>query len=157
MALREIASGLKVKGAKGERIMAVKSHSIERLSGLPIGDVYLLPVSQYPIPRSDLNSVHKFVNSLVEEFQLAHGRSSLECFIRQRWLYTGLLDAFVDNARRWRPQPGLAIIPHKPPPHIPNKSEVEGIDPRLINQRGTQIDTPEWVFRLASESGKEEA
>jgi hypothetical protein len=139
-------------------MMAVKPYSIERLSGIPEGDVYLLPVSQYPLSKSELNRVRRFVNLLVEEFQLVHGTLSLEVFVRQRWLYTGLLDIFVDNARQWRPQQGLAVIPHKPPPHIPSKNVIEGIDPRLIKQSGIHgvIDIPECVFQIMNVAYKEE-
>jgi hypothetical protein len=143
---------------KRERVMAVKTYSIERLSGIPEGDVYLLPVSQYPLPQSELSHVSVFVDSIVDNFQSVHGRLSIEVIIRQSCLYTGLVDRFVDNAPRWVPKQGLAVIPHKPPPHIPGGGEIEGLNPILMSQRGIDraIDIPEFVFQITDEPGKEE-
>jgi hypothetical protein len=139
-------------------MMKVKSCSIERLSGIPKGDVYLLPVSQYPLPQSELNVMSMFIDSLVENFQSVHGRLSLEVIIRQTCIYTGLLDTFVDNAPQWMPEQGLAVIPHKPPPHMPSRDEMERINPMLMNQHSVEevIDIPEFVFRITDEVGKEQ-
>jgi hypothetical protein len=141
-----------------ERMMAVKTYSIERLPDIPKGDVYLLPVSQYPLPQSEVGHMSMFIDSLVEKFQSTHGRLSLEVIIRQSRLYTGLVDTFVDNARQWMPEQGLAVIPHKPPPHIPGRDEVAAINPIVMSQRGIEgvIDLPEFVFRITDEAGREQ-
>jgi hypothetical protein len=138
--------------------MSIRDHSIVRVSDVAEGDIYLLPVTQYPLPESELNGVCGFIDSLVEEFQAIHGRLSREVVIRQICIYTGLLDTFVDNAPRWVPRQGLAIIPHKPPPHLPAKEEIEGIDPRSIAQNGLMgaIDVPEFLFQITDETGKGE-
>jgi hypothetical protein len=141
-----------------ERVMAVIKDSIERLSGIPEGDVYLLPVSQYPLPQSELSRVSVFIDSILENFQSAHGRLSTEVIIRQSCLYTGLVDTFVDNAPQWMPKQSLGVIPHKPPPHIPDRDEIAGLNPILMNQRGIErvVDIPEFVFQITDEAGKKQ-
>jgi hypothetical protein len=136
--------------------MSIRTCSIERFSDVALGDIYLLPVSQYPLPESELSGTHKFITSLVEEFQTIHGRLSLEVIIRQSCIYTGLLETFVDNARRWIPRQGLAVIPHKAPPHLPTREEVERINPMEMSQRGIAgvIDAPEFLFQITDETGK---
>jgi hypothetical protein len=138
--------------------VSVRERSIERISDVAKGDVYLLPVSQYPAPESELNGARRFVDSLVEEYQAVRGPLSLEVVIRQSCIYTGLLDTFVDNAPRWIPRQGLAVIPHKPPPHLPAREEIEGIDPRSMAQNGLMgvIDLPEFLFQITDETGKRE-
>jgi hypothetical protein len=136
--------------------MPAQTRSIERLSSVTKGDVYLFPVSRFPVPGSELTHLQKIIKSLVEEYLSANSRASLEVMIRQSCLYTGLLDTFVDNAPQWMPQPGLAIIPHKPPPHMPGRSEVEAADPRLIIQHGVEgvVDVPEFIFKITDEAAK---
>jgi hypothetical protein len=136
--------------------MPARTHSIERLSAITKGDVYLLPVSRFPLPEAELAYLQKLINSLVDEYLTPDSQTSLEVMIRQSCLYTGLLDAFVDNAPQWMPQQGLAIIPHKPPPHMPGRSEIESADPRLINQYGVEgvVDIPEFVFQITDEAAK---
>src|SRR5262245_37036751 len=136
--------------------MFAQIYPVERLSAITKGEVYLLPVSRFPLPGSDLNYVRKLVKSSVDAYQSADSRISLEVLIRQSCLYTGLLDEFVDKAPVWMPQQGLAIIPHKPPPHMPGRSEIESADPRLINQYGVEgvVDIPEFVFQITNEASK---
>jgi hypothetical protein len=136
--------------------MHARTRSIERLSEINSGDVYLLPVSRFPLPESEKTLLQRILNSLVDEYLPADNRLSLEVMIRQSCLYSGLLDTFVDNAPQWMPQQGLAIIPHKPPPHMPDRSEIESADPRLINQYGVEgvVDIPEFVFQITDEAAK---
>jgi hypothetical protein len=133
--------------------MPGQTRSIERLSSVTKGDIYLLPVSRFPVPGSELTFLRMIINTLVQEYLT---QASLEVMIRQSCLYTGLLDTFVDNAPQWMPQQGLAIIPHKPPPHIPSRSEVETADPRLIIQHGVEgvVDVPEFIFKITDEAAK---
>ncbi len=136
--------------------MPARTHSIERLSGIAKGDLHLLSVSRFPLAGSELTLVQKLIDSLVEEYLSADNQLSLEVMIRQSCLQTGLLAEFVDNAPQWMPQQGLAVIPHKPPPHMPGRSEIEGADPRLINQFGVEgvVDIPEFVFQITDEAAK---
>jgi hypothetical protein len=136
--------------------MPARNHSIERLASITKGDLYLLPVSRFPLPGSELTFVQKLINLLIEVYQSADNQLSLEVMIRQSCLYPGLVDEFVDNAPQWMPQQGLAVIPHKPPPHMPGRSEIEGADPRLINQYGVEgvVDLPEFVFQITDEAAK---
>jgi hypothetical protein len=136
--------------------MPEMKNSIERLPDVTRGDVYLLPVSRYPLHGSELTFLRKMIKSLVDEYLSADSRLSLEVLIRQSCLYTGLLDTFVDNAPQWMPQQGLAVIPHKPPPHMPSRSEIESVDPRLINQYGVAgvVDVPEFIFQITDEGAK---
>jgi hypothetical protein len=139
-------------------MMAIKTCSIERLSGVLEGDVFLLPVSRYPVPQSELHYVSMFIDSLVDKYQLTYGQLSIEVIIRQSCIYTGLLNTFVDNAPQWMPEQGLAVIPHKPPPHMPSSDRIARINPILLSQRGIEgvIDIPEFVFRIRDEEGKEQ-
>lgn len=136
--------------------MPERTHSIERLSPITEGELYLLPVSRFPLPGSELTLVRKLINLLVDVYISADNQLSLEVMIRQSCLYPGLVDEFVDNAPQWMPQQGLAVIPHKPPPHMPGRSEIEGADPRLINQYGVEgvVDLPEFVFQITDEAAK---
>ncbi len=138
--------------------MLTHIRSIERLSEITAGAVYLLPIGRFPLPMSESSVVNNVIHSLIDWYQSADSQLSLEVIIRQSCLYTGLLDKFVDNAPRWMPQQGLAVIPHKPPPHLPTKDEIEGVDPRLINQYGVEgaAELPEFVFQITDEAAKRE-
>lgn len=123
------------------------------------GNVYLLPVSKYPIPPGEAEWVRSFGEDLIAEMRKGKPNLRLEVIIRQGGIYTGLLDRFVDNAPRWLPEQGLAIIPHRPPPHIPTMDEVENMDPRsLRSDDGPPVleFAPELIFRIGA-TGKEEA
>lgn len=137
---------------------AAELQPLERLPGVTEGALYLLPVSGFPIPRTELQSVREFCESLIGRTKRTKAEWQIEVIVKQSCLYAGLLDAFVDNAARWAPQQGVGVIPHKPPPHVPTREEIEGVDPRFIDQNniGASIDVPELVFRIAQDEGKEE-
>lgn len=136
---------------------------IRKVIECPAGNVYLLPVSKYPIPSGESEWVRNFSEKLIADIRADLGRDKpnlrLEVIIRQGGIYTGLLERFVDNAPSWLPEQGLAIIPHRPPPHLPTKEEVENIDPRSIGaDDGPPVleIAPELIFRIGA-AGRAEA
>lgn len=139
-------------------IAAEELHPIRRLLGIKAGAIYLLPVSGYPVSAAELKWVSEFCESVIGHVKSAPAELLLEVSVKQSCLYTGLLERFVDNAGRWIPQQGLAIIPHKAPPHLPTKEELEGIDPRSLDHAniGSSTGMPELVFLIKDETGKEE-
>jgi hypothetical protein len=134
--------------------------SIHKAHELQKGNVYLLPISKYPMPQSEAQWASAFSEELIAEIKKDKPNLRMEVIIRQGGIYTGLLDQFVDNASRWIPEQGVAIIPHRPPPHIPTKDEVDNIDPRSLGtgDRPLTLDfIPELIFRIGDSAGREEA
>jgi hypothetical protein len=133
---------------------------IHKVYELQASNVYLLPVSKYPLPQAEARWASAFSGDLIAEIKKDRPNLRMEVIIRQGGIYTGLLDQFVDNAPRWMPEQGLAVIPHRPPPHIPTKDEVENVDPRSLagDDRPPAHDfMPELIFRIADSGGREEA
>jgi hypothetical protein len=133
---------------------------IQKVHELQSGNVYLLPVSKYPLPQAEAQWTRAFSEKLIAEVKKDRPGLRMEVIIRQGGIYTGLLDHFVDNASRWVPEQGLAIIPHRPPPHIPTQEEIENIDPRSLGagDRPPAHDfIPEMIFRISDSGGREEA
>lgn len=120
--------------------------------------IYLLPVSKFPLPPAELKGVSKFCESLISYAQNMMAGLQLEVVVKQKYLYPNLIDYFVDKALQWLPRQGVAVEPHKPPPHVPTKEEIEGIDIRSINLRSQRnIDLgPELIFQICDPAGKEE-
>ncbi len=82
----------------------------------------------------------------------------LEVIVKQNHLYPDLIDYFVDKAQQWLPRQGVAVEPHKPPPSVPTKEEIEGIDIRTVSfdsQRNMGLG-PELVFQICNPACKEE-
>jgi hypothetical protein len=119
---------------------------------------YLLPVSRFPAPPAELNGVSKFCDSLIAHAHRAKAGLQLEVIVKQNYLYPDLIDYFVDKAQQWLPRQGVAVEPHKPPPHVPTKEEIEGIDIRSIDLGSRRnIDLgPELTFQICDPAGKEE-
>ena len=120
--------------------------------------VYLLPVSRFPAPPAELNGVSKFCDSLIANARRAKTGLQLEVIVKQNYLYPDLIDHFVDKAQEWLPRQGVAVEPHKTPPHVPTKEEIEGIDIRSIDLGSKRnIDLgPELTFQICDPAGKEE-
>jgi hypothetical protein len=141
-------------------IMSDDIKPIQKVHELQAGHVYLLPVSAYPLPAAEAQWVRTFSEKLIAEIKKDRPNLRMEVIIRQGGIYTGLLDHFVENASRWMPEQGLAIIPHRPPPHIPTQEEMENIDPRSLGagDRPPAFDfMPELIFRINNSGGREEA
>jgi hypothetical protein len=152
---------LNSKLPKNEIVLTPESlQPVQKLNALPIGTTYFLPVSSYPIPEAEGNWVKDFCEALIAKIRATDTKLRLEVVIRQNGLYTGLVDHFIDNASKWMPEQGVAVIPHKPPPHVPTKSEIESIDPRALD-KGGQIPSlsgiPELIFRVSDDTSKEVA
>ena len=144
----------------GKSVPSEDLHPVQRLSFIPVGAVYLVPVSNFPMPQGELHWVRDFCESLMAHVQSAIGGLEVEVIIKQSRLYTGLVDHFADHAPMWMPQQGVAVIPHLPPPHVPTQSEIESIDPRCLTPNGAGFPpdiVPELVFQIADEGGKKEA
>jgi hypothetical protein len=144
----------------GKLITSDDLYPVQRLSFIPVGAVYLVPVSKFPMPQGELQWVRGFCESLMAHVQRAIAGLQLEVIIKQSRLYTGLVDHFADHAPMWLPQQGVAVIPHLPPPHVPTRSEIESIDPRCLTPNGAGFPpdiVPELVFQIADEGGREEA
>jgi hypothetical protein len=133
---------------------------IQKIHELQACNVYLLPVSTYPLPQAEAQWARAFSEKLIVEVKKDKPNLRMEVIIRQGGIYTGLSDHFVDNASRWIPEQGLAIMPHRPPPHIPTQEEMENIDPRSLGagDRPPVHDfIPEMIFRISDSGGREEA
>jgi hypothetical protein len=120
--------------------------------------IYLLPVSKFPLPPAELNRERKFCESLISHVQRVKSGLQLEVIVKQSYLYPDLIDYFVDKALQWLPRQGVAVVPHKPPPHVPTKEEIEGVDIKSIDlgsQRNIDLG-PELTFQICDPAGKEE-
>jgi hypothetical protein len=120
--------------------------------------IYLFPVSRFPLPPAELKWVSKFCDSLISYAQRVNAGLQLEVIVKQSYLYPDLIDRFVDKAQQWLPRQGVAVEPHKPPPHVPTKEEIEGIDIRSIDlgsRRNIELG-PELTFQICDLAGKEE-
>jgi hypothetical protein len=120
--------------------------------------IYLLPASRFPLPPAELKWVSKFCEALISYAQRVKAGLQLEIIVKQSYLYPDLIDHFVDKAQQWLPRQGVAVEPHKPPPHVPTKEEIEGIDIRSIDLGSRRnIDLgPELTFQICDPAGKEE-
>jgi hypothetical protein len=144
----------------GKSVTSEDLYPVQWLSFIPVGAVYLLPVSNFPMPQGELYWVREFCEALIAHVQSAIAGLQLEVIIKQSRLYTGLVDHFADHAPVWIPEQGVAVIPHLPPPHVPSLGEIESIDPRCLAPNGAGFPPdimPELVFQIADEEGREEA
>jgi len=133
-------------------------YPVQRLRLSTPQSVYLLPVSRFPLPPAELKRLREFCESLLSYAQMVKTGLQLEVIVNQSYLYPDLIDHFVDKAQQWLPRQGVAVVPHKPPPHAPTKEEIEGIDIRSIdpgNQRSMNLG-PELTFQILDPAGKEE-
>ena len=111
-----------------------------------------------PLSAAELNEASKFCESLLSYFRRMKAGLELEIIVKQSYLYPTLIDSFVDKAQQWMPRQGVAVVPHKPPPHVPTKEEIEGVDIRTIDlgsQRNIDLG-PELTFQICDPAGKEE-
>src|SRR5262245_38707072 len=120
--------------------------------------IYLLPASRFPLPSEELKGVSKFCDSFISYTRGMNAGLQLEVIVKQNYLYPDLIDYFVDKAQQWLPRQGVAVEPHKPPPHVPTKEEIEGIDIRSIDlgSRRTIDLGPELTFQICDPAIKEE-
>jgi hypothetical protein len=138
----------------------IEIEPVQKVRELQAGAAYLLPVGQYPLSPAEAGWVKSFRRLLIERLRAESPSLRMEVVIRQNGLYPGLVDRFVDHASSWMPEQGVAVMPHRDPPHVPTRDEMENIDPRTLgdDRRPLIIEAiPELVFRIGDLAGRDEA
>jgi hypothetical protein len=90
---------------------------------------YLLHVSAYPIPQSELAAAARFLAALTSEVQAAHA-AAIEVFVVSvRLDGSDALDRLRQHMSRWRPSRGLGIWPAREPPRPRDASDFDDLKP----------------------------
>ena len=99
-------------------------HPVRKAEGSQVGNVYFIPVTDFPIPELERERIKCFLSELKSQFiQLAGGSQFSLLGILNSVLEFEVLEKVGVNAFDWRPQIAMALFPDQPPPHLPGRAE----------------------------------
>jgi hypothetical protein len=110
------------------------------------GEVFLLPVSAFPVPDVELTEIRRILRLLNSEI---YGSGDLNCevFIQMAHLHVGDGGARLSrNARYWMPQMGLGVWPDREPPALYTPEEIQNVKqdekPRTLMHQVFRVSAP---------------
>lgn len=88
------------------------------------GNVYFIPVSNFPISESERNRLKLFVDKLHLSYADLIGRELSGCLgVVSEVLEFDIIEKIGVNSFDWQPKMAIALNPELPPPHIPGREE----------------------------------
>ncbi len=88
------------------------------------GNVYFIPVSNFPIPDAERKSIKRFLDELQKRYASLIETDLLGCLgIISNVLEFEVLEKIGLNVFDWQPQLAMAVFPDQPPPHVPSREE----------------------------------
>ncbi len=100
------------------------------------GNVYYLPVTQFPIPTSEKRVIKPFLERLMalhedlEEKKLHHYLGVVDSALEFE-----VLEKVGEKILDWKPEMALALLPDLPSPHLPSREEVMALqDPSKVRE-----------------------
>ncbi|SRR6266498_3547237 len=109
-----------------------------------VGEVFLLPVSAFPVPDAELTEIRRILRLLNSEI---YRSGDCEVFIQMAHLHLGDGGARLSrNARDWMPQMGLGVWPDREAPALYTPEEIQNVKqdekPRTLMHQVFRVSAP---------------